>query len=216
MPIFELNNEIVFPSPEYAEKDGLLAIGGDLSPQRLLFGFSLGIFPWYSAEDPILWWSPDPRFVIFPEKAKISKSTKKDASKFNLKINTNFDKVIDQCATAKRQEQDGTWITEEMKTVYIKLHKLGLAMSFEAYYDNILVGGLYGVRCGQIFIGESMFHTKSNASKSAFMYLIDFCVKNKIKLIDCQFHTNHLKSLGGEYISREKYKKHLEEYFDYK
>lgn len=216
MPIFELNNEIVFPTPEYAEKDGLLAIGGDLSPQRLLFGFSLGIFPWYSAEDPILWWSPDPRFVIFPEKAKISKSTKKDASKFNLKINTNFDKVIDQCATAKRQEQDGTWITEEMKTAYIKLHKLGLAMSFEAYYDNILVGGLYGVRCGQIFIGESMFHTKSNASKAAFMYLIDFCMKNKIKLIDCQFHTNHLKSLGGEYISREKYKKYLEEYFDYK
>ncbi len=215
MPVFELNNEIIFPPPEYAEKDGLLAVGGDLRAERILFGFSLGIFPWYSNDDPILWWSPNPRYVIFPEKAKISKSNRKAATNFELKNNSDFETVIKKCAKIKRPDQQGTWITKEMKQAYIQLHKLDYAISFETYSGNMLVGGLYGVRCGQIFIGESMFHTKTNASKAAFSLLIDFCLKNQIKIIDCQFHTKHLESLGGEYITREKYQDYLERYFDF-
>lgn len=214
MPIFELNDELIFPRVNNAEPDGLLAIGGDLRPERLLFAFSLGIFPWFSDADPILWWSPDPRFVIYPQKAKFSKSTQRSAKKFDIKINKNFKSVINSCSEISRKNQDGTWITQDMASAYYQLHKLGYAYSFEAYYDDILAGGLYGVLCGKIFIGESMFHNKTDASKVAFKALVIFCLTNNIQVIDCQFHTNHLERLGGEHITRNEYLNLLERYFN--
>ncbi|MDD2635711.1 MAG: leucyl/phenylalanyl-tRNA--protein transferase [Bacteroidales bacterium] len=212
MPIYQLIPELVFPPIDEAEKDGLIAVGGDLSPERVLLALSLGIFPWFDDSDNILWWSPDPRYVIFPHKAKISKSTKQSAKKYNLKINTNFLSVISACASVKRHNQEGTWITEGIINAYYKLHEYGYAYSFETHKDNNLVGGLYGVLLGKIFIGESMFSLESNASKVAFMGLVEFCMKNDIKIIDCQFHTSHLESLGGEFISRKKYSDFLSKF----
>jgi len=213
MPVYELNNELVFPKPEFAEPDGLLAVGGDLSVERLLFAFSMGIFPWFASDNPILWWAPDPRFVIFPSKAKISKSLKKTSKQYQVKINSDFLAVISNCAEIERYDQDGTWITKEMIEAYYKLHKLGYGYSFETYFEDKLVGGLYGVLCGKVFIGESMFHKRTDASKTAFKSLIEFCIENDIKVIDCQFHTDHLEKLGGEYITRQNYMEILEKHF---
>lgn len=214
MAIYQLIPELVFPPIEEAEPDGLLAVGGDLSPERVLLALSLGIFPWFNESDYILWWSPDPRFVIFPEKAKISKSTRCSAKKYKSAINKDFYKVISACANTERPNQDGTWITDGMKNTYNILHEYGYAYSFETYYDQKLVGGLYGVFLGKIFIGESMFSLQSDASKVAFLSLIDYCLKNSIRIIDCQFHTNHLESLGGENITRKEYSEYLSKFVE--
>ncbi|MDD2387444.1 MAG: leucyl/phenylalanyl-tRNA--protein transferase [Bacteroidales bacterium] len=212
MSIYQLIPELIFPPIEEAEKDGLLAVGGDLAPERVLLALSLGIFPWFDDSEYILWWSPDPRYVIFPNKAKISKSTRRSAKKYHLKINTNFLSVISACASTKRPSQEGTWITVEIQNAYNKLNEYGYAYSFETYSDNVLVGGLYGVLLGKIFIGESMFSHKSDASKVAFMGLVEFCLNNDIKIIDCQFYTPHLESLGGEFISRKEYSDFLSKF----
>jgi leucyl/phenylalanyl-tRNA--protein transferase len=214
MTIYKLIKEIGFPPIEEAEPDGLLAVGGDLSPERVLYALSIGIFPWFSDDEPICWWSPDPRFVIFPKDAKISKSLLKTCSKYTFKINGNFYQVISKCANVSRPDQPGTWITEEIIQSYTKINEYGYAHSFETYYENQLVGGLYGVLLGKVFIGESMFHTKTDASKAAFKCLIDFCLDLDVQLIDCQFHTTHLESLGGVYISRDEYAKYLTKFVE--
>ena len=199
-----LDDEIIFPDTALAEPDGLLAIGGDLSTERLQLAYQSGIFPWFSEGDPILWFSPHERCVIYPERIKVSKSMSKllKANVFTVTTNHAFDKVIENCAKMPRVGQDGTWITKEMQQAYIKLHEMGLAHSIEVWLNEKLVGGLYGVKIGNIFCGESMFSLVSNASKTALIYL----AKNmNFKLIDCQLPNDHLMSLGAEMISREEY-----------
>lgn len=185
------------------EPDGLLAVGGCLSTRRIINAYSQGIFPWYSNEDPILWWSPDPRLVIFPDKLHVSKSLKKTLRKqiFQIKFDTAFPEVIKACA-APRSYESGTWLTPEMQAAYIRLHNEGYAHSVEAWHDKQLVGGLYGVAVGQVFFGESMFHYKTDASKVAFIGLVKQLAYWGYRLIDCQVHTPHLVSLGAENISR--------------
>lgn len=203
--IFRLNDDdIEFPPVELAEDDGLLAVGGDLSSNRLLNAYQHGIFPWYSEETPILWYSPHERFVLFPEKVKVSKSMRKviNSGVYRITENKAFAEVIKCCANAERKDQPGTWILDEMQEAYINLHQLGYAHSIEVWHEDILVGGLYGVEQRQVFCGESMFSTKSNASKAALIWL---CQNKNYQLIDCQVHTEHLESLGAEYISREEY-----------
>ena len=204
-----LTAQIKFPDVSQASPEGLLAIGGDLSPERLLLAYKSGIFPWFDKTQPILWWSPDPRFVLFPENLKISKSMQGLIKKqiFKVSFNTCFERIINECAEIKREGQNGTWITEEMKTSYIKLHKLGYATSVEVWKDNNLVGGLYGVdlRNG-IFCGESMFSKVSNASKFGF---ISFLRNTTFKLIDCQVYTDHLANLGAEEIDRRVFLSYL-------
>ena len=207
MPIYCLPEEPVFPDPNEASKEGLLAIGGDLSAIRILNAYCNGIFPWYAEDDPIMWWSPDPRMVVFTEKytprKKLLQSIRN--KNFELKINHNFRSVISMCQQTSRKDQDGTWITDEMRDAYIDLHTKGYAHSFETYCSGKLVGGLYGLKIGRIFFGESMFHIMSNASKYAFINLIMTCKKSNIPLIDCQQETKHLKSLGAENIDRKRF-----------
>jgi leucyl/phenylalanyl-tRNA--protein transferase len=202
--IFRLDERFLFPNPELAEDDGLLAVGGDLSPERLLLSYKNGIFPWYSDDTPILWYSPNERFVIYPKQLKISKSMRQvmRSDKFSVTFNTAFADVIKACADAERYDQDGTWITMDMQQAYIKLHHLGYAHSVEVWLDGQLAGGLYGVKVGRVFCGESMFTKVSNASKLA---LITVCQTNNYDMIDCQVHTNHLESLGAAMISRADY-----------
>lgn len=199
-----LANEIIFPDTALAEPDGLLAVGGDLSVARLTLAYQNGIFPWFSEDDPILWFAPHERCVIYPERIKISKSMKKviKSSLFTVTENQAFEKVIEHCSTTKREGQDGTWITNEMQQAYIKLHGKGIAHSVEVWQDEKLVGGLYGVKMGNVFCGESMFSHVSNASKTALIYL---CNTNSFELIDCQLPNEHLMTLGAEMISREEY-----------
>ncbi|BAO75878.1 leucyl/phenylalanyl-tRNA--protein transferase [Winogradskyella sp. PG-2] len=204
-----LTQKIEFPNVTEATIDGLLAVGGDLSAERLLYAYSNGIFPWFEVEEPILWWSPDPRFVLYPKDLKISKSMKQVLRKNHFKVTENkaFNKVIENCAEAKRRGQKGTWITDDMLEAYIKLHELGYAKSIEVWQNNDLVGGLYGIDIkNQIFCGESMFAKVSNASKVGF---ITFVQNSNYKLIDCQLHTNHLESLGGKHIKRSEFLKFL-------
>ena len=198
-----LTKNLKFPDVSKTTPEGLLAIGGDLSTERLLLAYRSGIFPWYSQGEPILWWSPDPRFVLFPEKLKISKSMKQLLNKNTFKVtyNTCFEKVIYECSKIKRKNQDDTWITQEMIDAYIQLHKLGYAKSVEVWKDEELVGGLYGVDVNNgIFCGESMFSKVSNASKYGF---ITFIQNTNYKLIDCQVYTEHLASLGAEGMDRD-------------
>ena len=206
MPVFALENELYFPPVDLAEPDGLLAIGGDLSPQRLLLAYKQGIFPWYEGEY-ILWWSPDPRFVLFPRELKISKSMsallKKNA--FDFTINKAFEKVIHQCKDIKRPGQRGTWITDEVETAYIRMHELGYAVSAETWKDGTLVGGAYGLKIGKIFFGESMFSKINNASKYAFIQLVQNLKQDGVELIDCQVYTEHLESLGAKMIGRKEF-----------
>ncbi len=206
-PLFFLTNELYFPSVEDANSDGLLAVGGDLSPERLLLAYKSGIFPWFNEDSLMLWWSPNPRMVLFPDRIKISKSMRKVLTnrQFALTKNTCFEKIIDQCALVKREGQEGTWITEEMKMAYIKLHEIGVAKSYEVWQKGQLVGGLYGIDLGHVFCGESMFSTVSNASKFAFIKLAEELKQKKYKLIDCQLHTKHLESLGAEEIPRTEF-----------
>lgn len=197
--------KLFFPPVEEALEDGLLAFGGDLSTDRLLLAYKSGIFPWYSADEPILWWSPNPRFVLFPEKLKISDSMKSILKKkpFQITYNQAFESVILACANTLRKDQEGTWITDKIKNAYLKLHQMQIVQSVEVWQNSMLVGGLYGLRIGNCFFGESMFSLVSNASKAGF---ITFVKDNTdLKLIDCQVHTNHLESLGAEMIPRNEF-----------
>ncbi|MFK5973906.1 MAG: leucyl/phenylalanyl-tRNA--protein transferase [Flavobacteriaceae bacterium] len=206
-PIIILSNRLEFPSLENANAEGLLAIGGDLSPERLLLAYKSGIFPWFNEDSPILWWSPNPRMVLYPKKINISKSMRKvmKSNQFSLTKNSCFEKVIDNCASTKRIDQDGTWITAAMKLAYIELHKKGLAKSYEVWEKGELVGGLYGIDLGHVFCGESMFATVSNASKFAFIKLAQELNTKNYTLIDCQIYTKHLKSLGAEEVPRDQF-----------
>ena len=199
-----LNDVLIFPNPALAEPDGLLAIGGDLSEQRLILAYQSGIFPWFSADDPILWYSPHERCVIFPDRIAISKSMRKilKSNTFEITQNTAFEQVIVQCANTPRDGQDGTWITSEMQDAYFKLHQMGIAHSVEVWKDQQLVGGLYGIKVNKVFCGESMFSHVSNASKTALIYLAQNMGFN---LIDCQLPNEHLMSLGAQMISRDDY-----------
>ncbi|MCL4155233.1 UNVERIFIED_CONTAM: hypothetical protein GTU68_003147 [Idotea baltica] len=200
-----LSSKIEFPAVSQATKEGLLAIGGDLCVERLILAYKSGIFPWFDNEEPILWWSPNPRFVLFPEKLKISKSMKQVLrnSDFEVTINKEFLDVITKCSEAKREGQFGTWITESMIEAYVKLHELGYAKSVEVWQGKLLVAGFYGVDLNNgVFCGESMFTNVSNASKAGF---ITFIKNTNYKLIDCQVYTNHLQSLGAEDISRDSF-----------
>jgi len=204
-----LSETIEFPPLDEANSEGLLAVGGDLSPERVLYAYQNGIFPWYESAQPVLWWAPDPRFVLYPHKLKVSKSTKQMMrnQSFEITINRNFKDVIEACANVKRNAQSGTWITDEMIQTYCDLHQRGIAKSVEVWQNKKLVGGLYGVELNDtIFCGESMFSYVSNASKIGF---ITFVQNSKYKLIDCQLHTNHLESLGAEPISRLEFMKYL-------
>ena len=207
MPVYQLDNQIRFPLPELARKDGLLAVGGDLKPERLLLAYSLGIFPWYNDNEPILWWSPDPRTVLFPSDFRASKSLKQSIRKFNyqFRINYAFEDAIDACAGTFRPGQNGTWISPEMKSAYIKLHGLGYAWSVETYRDKKLVGGLYGVQTGALFSGESMFHIERDASKAALYFLCLHAGELGIEMIDVQQSTSHLCSLGAKDMARSEF-----------
>jgi leucyl/phenylalanyl-tRNA--protein transferase len=202
--IFRLDERLLFPDPELAEEDGLLAVGGDLSTERLLLAYQNGIFPWYSEDDPILWFSPHERFVLYPVELKLSKSMKQvlRSGKFTITENQCFGKVISACSTVEREGQDGTWITGDMRAAYIELHKKGYAHSIEIWQQNALVGGLYGIKVGKVFCGESMFSLAANASKTALIHL---CHSGLYSLIDCQVHTGHLESMGARLISRKEY-----------
>lgn len=202
--IFRLDERLLFPDPALAELDGLLAVGGDLSTERLLLAYQNGIFPWYSDDTPILWYSPPERFVLYPDELKISKSMRQvlRSGKFTVTVDQCFEEVITACSLAPREGQDGTWITDEMKIAYIQLRQKGYAHSVEVWQQDNLVGGLYGVPVGKVFCGESMFSKVSNASKIALIHL---CNSGLYRLIDCQVHTDHLESMGARLISREEY-----------
>jgi leucyl/phenylalanyl-tRNA--protein transferase len=205
MPVFVLSDKLVFPPPHFATKEGLLAIGGDLSRKRLLLAYRMGIFPWYSKGDPILWWSTDPRLVLYPDEFHTSRSLKKVIRKKNFKITLDkaFSNVIFNCATTHRKTGPGTWIMPEMISAYCDLFDAGYAHSVEAWHDGNLVGGLYGVSIGRCFFGESMFSNISNASKACVAYLTTFCKNYSFDLIDCQVKTDHLISLGAREIPRK-------------
>jgi leucyl/phenylalanyl-tRNA--protein transferase len=209
--MYLLSKDLVFPSVYLANKDGLLAVGGDLSAERLLLAYKNGIFPWYSEGEPIIWYSPDPRMVLFPKNLKISKSMRQIIRKnqFRATFNQNFSEVIANCKNSYREGQGGTWITDEMEQAYINLHNLGVAKSVEVWEGNELVGGLYGIDLGYVFCGESMFSKVSNASKFAFIHLVQELEKELYALIDCQVYNAHLDSLGAEEISRSEFLTYL-------
>ena len=211
--MFLLNNELIFPPVEMADESGILAIGGNLSMERLLLAYRNGIFPWYNEDEPIVWWCPDPRFVLFPEKLKVTKSmqTVLQNGKFRFTINRAFSQVIQQCKTTRRKEQEGTWITPAIQDAYLQLHQLGYAHSAETWLNGELVGGLYGIKIGKVFFGESMFSKLSNASKFAFINYVRQLQKENIALIDCQVYTAHLESLGAGTIARKKFMELLAE-----
>src|SRR6185437_2023480 len=203
MSLFILNNELIFPPVELAQPDGLLAVGGDLSTERLLLAYRQGIFPWYEGQH-ILWWCPDPRFVLFPGELRESKSMKQLLKRdvFEFRVNTDFTGVITNCKSIARRGQESTWITDEVRAAYTRLHHTGYAHSAEAWQDGKLVGGLYGIRLGKVFFGESMFSTVSNASKYAFISYVHQLREEGVGLIDCQVYTEHLESLGARMIPR--------------
>ena len=211
MPVFHLTSDLVFPPAVLAGEDGIIAIGCDLKPERLLLGYRSGIFPWFNEEDPIIWHSPDPRLVLFPEKLRVSKSMRQvlRSKRFTITTNKDFRSVITNCSEVYRHGQDGTWLTKDMINAYCELHDMGYAISSEAWLEDELVGGFYGVEIGSIFFGESMFAKTSNASKAAF---ITFVESADYQLIDCQVETPHLVSLGAENISRLRYLELLEMY----
>ena len=212
--MFLLSNELYFPPVTEADEEGILAIGGDLSTQRLLLAYRKGIFPWYSDDEPIIWWCPNPRFVLFPDEIKISKSMRAVLKKqtYSFTINNCFNNVIKNCKTINREGQSDTWISEEVIDAYTNLHNLGYALSAETWKNNKLVGGLYGVKMGNIFFGESMFSLSPNASKVAFIQLVQHLKNEGVKLIDCQVYTTHLESLGAKMIDRNDFMRLLEQH----
>jgi leucyl/phenylalanyl-tRNA--protein transferase len=207
MPVFALDERIAFPDPRQARADGLLAVGGDLAPERLVLAYSLGIFPWYSEGEPILWWSPNPRLVLFPEELHLSGSLKRKIGKgiFDFTLDKAFGQVIRACAKLRPGKDEGTWITREMIRAYEKLFELGFAHSVEAWQGNNLAGGLYGVSIGRYFAGESMFFNKPDASKAALWVLCELCLEKGLEFIDCQVETGHLVSLGARLLQRDDY-----------
>lgn len=207
MPVFELDETIIFPKPELAREDGLLAVGGDLSPQRLIVAYSNGIFPWYSEGMPVLWWSPDPRMVLFPNEFKRHKTLQKEVTggSFEVTFDQEFGSVMSMCGSVPRKGQEGTWVTSEMIEAYTRLFEMGIAHSVEVKQNGKLVGGLYGLKIGKVFFGESMFHLVPNASKVGLWHCIDWLIEEDVGLIDVQQETAHLASLGARLISRESF-----------
>lgn len=207
MPLHLLDNTLWFPPVSDALEDGLLAIGGDLSVERLLLAYRCGIFPWFNEDEPPMWWSPDPRFVLFPDELKVSKSMKQVLRRgdFEFRINTNFQQVINSCRNVYREGQGGTWIGEDVVEAYTALHRAGFAHSAEAWYKGELAGGLYGLWLGGAFFGESMFAHRSNASKFAFINWVNVLKQRGVQLIDCQVYTEHLESLGARMINRDEF-----------
>ena len=209
-----LSKELWFPDAVEADPDGLLAVGGDLSLERLMLAYRSGIFPWFNDGDPILWWSPNPRMVLFPEKLKVSKSLRRliKQNKFEITFNKAFTRVIEHCAVMKREGQAGTWITAEMLEAYLRLHEFGHAHSVEVWEDGQLAGGLYGIDLPnqKVFCGESMFSQVSNASKVALYYLVEDLRSKDYQIVDCQVYNPHLESLGAEEISQDQFLKYLD------
>ena len=216
MPVFRLTDKLVFPPVHLSTPEGLLAVGGDLSVQRLLLAYRSGIFPWYSKAEPLLWWSPDPRSVLFPHELRISRSLQKilRQDRYAVRMDTDFQTVITSCANIERKNQDDTWITDEMIDAYLNLHRHGYAHSFETWYQGKIVGGLYGVSIGRCFFGESMFSTHRDASKVALVYLARFAAGMDFGFIDCQVPSNHLCRLGARNIPRRKFMRLLEEHIN--
>lgn len=214
MPIFRLPEEIIFPDSQLAEPDGLLAVGGDLVPARILAAYQRGIFPWYSEGEPILWWSPAPRLVLFPENFHLPKRLARTIRKniFDVRADTAFAQVIAACASIRQAAGEGTWITEEMRNAYISLHELGFAHSLESWHEGELVGGLYGVCLDRVFFGESMFSSRNDASKVALAALIHNAEHLNIRAVDCQMTTAHLLRFGSREISREEFDELLEQF----
>lgn len=211
--MYYLDQTLWFPSIESADADGLLAVGGDLTSERLMLAYRSGIFPWYEQGQPILWWSPDPRMVLFPSELKISKSLRRVVAsrRFQVTFNQNFEQVISQCAVVPRKRQDGTWITPEMQQAYIALHQQGHAHSVEVWEGEALVGGLYGIALKErkVFCGESMFNHQSNASKVGFVAWVNHLISQKYDLIDCQMYTDHLARFGAREIPRHEFSRYL-------
>jgi leucyl/phenylalanyl-tRNA--protein transferase len=207
MPVYRLSQDLVFPSPHLATHEGLLAVGGDLSVKRLLLAYSLGIFPWYSEGEPILWWSPEPRLVLYPNELKVSRSLNRVIKRGTFKVTMDqaFEEVISECARVRLENQEGTWIVDDMVSAYCRLHTTGFAHSVEAWKDDRLAGGLYGVSLGKCFFGESMFTRITNASKVALVALVKHLKVLRFTLIDCQITTGHLKRFGAKEISRARY-----------
>lgn len=204
MPVFRIPRRLAFPNPEHAESSGLLGVGGDLSANRVLLAYRMGIFPWFSQDQPILWWSPDPRAVLFTEEFRVQRSLRKVVRKkrYTITLDTAFAQVIDACGSVPRPQQDGTWITDEMKATYTELHERGFAHSAEAWLDGELVGGVYGIAIGKLFCGESMFARKPDASKVAFVHLVRQLQRWEFPMIDCQMQTDHLERFGSRLIFR--------------
>ncbi|MCI8311592.1 MAG: leucyl/phenylalanyl-tRNA--protein transferase [Lachnospiraceae bacterium] len=212
MPVFRLReDEVSFPNPRLAEKDGLLAVGGDLSVERLLLGYSNGIFPWYNPGEEIMWWCPKERFLIFPDKIHVSHSMKKHIKRHKMEImlNRDFQDTMHRCRMMR--EEEGTWIGDDMEAAYARLHEKGYALSVESYEDKMLAGGLYGVAIGKCFFGESMFSLRENGSKAALIALAGVLRDKNYCFIDCQFHTEHLESMGGQYVSFDRYEELLKD-----
>lgn len=211
--ITEIGRSHIFPNPREGSDEGLLAYGGDLDPNRLLTAYKKGIFPWYSPQDPILWWSPNPRLVLYPTEFNASKSLRRVIRNkgYEVRFDTNFEAVIDYCGEVPRAGQVGTWLTEKMKEAYIELYHMGFAHSVETYYEDKLVGGFYGISIGKAFFGESMFALMPNASKVALKFLTDTLIDNGFDFIDCQVETPHLVSLGARLIDRDSFLDQLEE-----
>ncbi|MEC8090053.1 MAG: leucyl/phenylalanyl-tRNA--protein transferase [Bacteroidota bacterium] len=209
--MYRLTDALLFPSPEQASAEGIVAVGGDLKPERVMLAYRKGIFPWFESDDFLLWWSPDPRMVLFPDQVKISKSMRAVLRKkqFEVTFNKAFDDVVEACAKVKRFGQNGTWITPGLMEVYSTLHTQGHAHSVEVWEEGVLVGGLYGVDLGTVFCGESMFSKANNASKVALISLAKELKKNKYELIDCQVPTQHLASMGAESIPRSEFLTYL-------
>jgi len=214
-PFFGANERFLFPAPEKAKDRSVIAWGGNLSPGMLLSAYEQGLFPWYSEGEPVIWHSPDPRFVLFPEKLHVSKSMEKvlKQKEFDISFDKDFPLVIKSCSEIHRPGQEGTWITADIINAYTTLHRMGLAHSAEARYEGELAGGCYGLRLGNIFFGESMFSYRANASKAAFLTLARFLFGDGVRFIDCQTHSNHLESLGARDISRAEFITLLRESF---
>ncbi len=205
MPVFLLSDKLIFPPPALAERDGLLAVGGDLSIERLILAYQMGIFPWFSDGEPILWWSPDPRLVLYPSELKVSRSLQKlmRQKKFRISMDTAFEAVMRECVSVRSERGEGTWITDEMLKAYCRLHSIGYAHSVEVWLDDVLAGGLYGVSLGRCFFGESMFTRIANASKVALVTLTKHLAAAGFELIDCQVKTEHLSRFGARLIPRK-------------